>query len=79
MDVTLNRTSVQGSDKAPVPCMPDAMLTTPTFAPLDTVAALSAIVLRPEAKVERRDEEDPVEGRACAGVGRVVGFRWAQM
>jgi hypothetical protein len=53
------------------------MLTAPAFAPLDTVAALSTIVLRPEVKVERRDEEDPVEGRACAGVGWVVGLRWA--
>jgi hypothetical protein len=59
--------------------MHDAVLTAPAFAPLDAVAALGAVVLRPEAEVERRDEENPVEGRACAGVGGVVGLRWAQV
>jgi hypothetical protein len=35
--------------------------------------------VRPEAEVERGDEEDPVEGSARAGVGRVVGFRRAEV
>ena len=55
------------------------MFTAPTLAPLDTVATLSAFVLRPKVKVERRDEKDPVEGRECAGVGRVIGLGRAQM
>jgi hypothetical protein len=59
--------------------MHDAVLTAPAFAPLDAVAAFGPIVLRPEAEVERRDEEYPVEGRACTGVGGVIGLRWAEM
>ena len=55
------------------------MFTAPTLAPLDAVAAVSAIVLRPEVEIERRDKKDPVEGRECAGVGRVIRLGRAQM
>jgi hypothetical protein len=75
----VNRTSVQGSDEAPIPCVHDVMFTAPTLAPLDAIAAVSAVVLRPEVKVERRDEKDPVEGRECARVGRVIWLGRAQM
>ena len=49
----MNRTSVQGSDEAPVSSMHDAVLAAPAFAPLYAVAALGAVVLGPEAEVER--------------------------
>lgn len=75
----VNRTSVQGSDEAPIPCVYDAMFTAPTLAPLDAVAAVSAIVLRPEVEIERRDKKNPVESRECAGVGRVIRLGRAQM
>ena len=48
-----NRTSVQGGDQAPVSGMHDAVLAAPAFAPLYAVAAFSAVVLGPEAEVER--------------------------
>ncbi len=51
------------------------MVATPPFAPLDAIAAFGPVVLRPETEVERRDEEDPIEGRTRAGVGGVVGLR----
>ena len=51
----------------------------PTLSPLDAKAIVGAIEVRPETKVERRDEEDPIQRRTCTGMGRIVGFWWAEM
>ncbi len=51
----------------------------PTFAPLDAETIIGAIEVRPETEIERRDEEDPIQRRACTGMGRIVGFRRAEV
>lgn len=51
----------------------------PAFSPLHAETVIRAIEVRPETEIERRDEEDPVERRACARVGGVVGFRRAEV
>jgi hypothetical protein len=51
----------------------------PTLSPLDAKTIVGAIEVGPEAEVERRDEEDPIQCRACTGMGRIVGFWWAEM
>lgn len=51
----------------------------PAFSPLDAETVIRAIEVRPETEIERRDEEDPVERRACARVGGVVGFWRAEV
>ena len=51
----------------------------PAFSPLDAETVIRIVEVRPETEIERRDEEDPVEGRACARVRGVVGFRRAEV
>lgn len=66
------RTSIEGSDEAPVARVHDARVVGPAATPLDT-EALAGWALGPEAKVERGDEEDPVErGPRARVVARVV-------
>ena len=51
----------------------------PTFSPLDAKTIIGVIEVGPETEIERRDEEDPIQCRACTGMGGVVGFRRAEM
>ena len=51
----------------------------PTLSPLDAKTIVGAIEVGPETKVERRDEEDPVQRRTCTGMSRIVGFWRAEM
>lgn len=51
----------------------------PALTPLDAETVVGAIAVGPEAEIKGRDEEDPIQGRARAGMGRVVGFRRAEM
>jgi hypothetical protein len=51
----------------------------PAFSPLDAETVIRAIAVGPEAEIKGRDEEDPIQGRACAGMGGLVGFRRAEM
>ena len=73
------RTSVQGGDEAPISCVHHVAVAVPAFSPFYAERVVRAVEVRPETEIERRDEEDPVEGRACARVGRVVGFRRAEV
>jgi hypothetical protein len=54
-------------------------LAVPAFSPLDAETIIRTIKVRPEAEIERRDEEDPIESRACAGVGGVIWLRRTEM
>jgi hypothetical protein len=56
-----------------------AVAALPTLSPLDAKTIVGAIEVGPETKVERRDEEDPIQCRTCTGMGRIVGFWWAEM
>jgi hypothetical protein len=51
----------------------------PTLSPLDAKTIIGAIEVGPETEVERRDEEDPIQSRTSSGMGRIVGFWWADM
>ena len=51
----------------------------PAFSPFHPETVVRAVEVRPETEIERRDEEDPVERRACARVGRVVRFWRAEV
>ena len=51
----------------------------PTLSPLDAETVVGAIEVGPKTEVERRDEENPIQCRACTGMGRIVGFWWAKM
>ena len=68
------RTSIQGSDVAPIFCVHHAAVAVTSFSLLDAKRVVRVVEVRPEAEVERRNEENPVERRACAGVGGVIGF-----
>jgi hypothetical protein len=46
----------------------------PTFSPLDAETIVGAIEVGPETEIERGDEEDPIQCRACTGMGGIVGF-----
>jgi len=73
------RTSVQGGDEAPISSVHHVAVAFPAFSPLDAETVVRAVEVRPETEIERRDEEDPVEGRTCARVGGVIGFRRAEV
>ena len=73
------RTSIQGSDVAPIFCVHHAAVAVKSFSLLDAKRVVRVVEVRPEAEVERRNEENPVERRACAGVGGVVGLRRAEV
>ena len=73
------RTSVQGGDEAPISGVHHLAVAVPAFSPFYAERVVRAVEVRPETEIERRDEEDPVEGRACTRVGRVVGFRRAEV
>ena len=51
----------------------------PTLSPLDAKTIIGAIEVGPETEVERRDEEDSIQCCTCTGMGRIVGFWWAEM
>jgi hypothetical protein len=51
----------------------------PTLPPLNAKTIVRAIEVGPETEVERRDEKDPIQCRTCTGMGRIVGFWWAEM
>ena len=76
---TSRRTSIQGSDEAPISGMYHVAVTVPAFSPLHGEAVIRAIEIRPEAEIERRDKEDPVQRCACTGVGGVVWLWRAEM
>jgi hypothetical protein len=56
-----------------------AVAALPALSPLHAEAIIGAIEVGPETEIERRDEEDPIQRRACPGMGGVVGFRRAEM
>jgi hypothetical protein len=72
-------TSIQGSDETPISGVHHLAVAVPSFSPLDAESVVGAVEVRPEAEIEGRDEEDPVERRPRARVGRVVGFWWAEV
>jgi hypothetical protein len=74
-------TSIQRSNEAPVSGMHYVarVAALPALSPLDAKTVVGAIAVGPETEVERRDEENPIQCRACAGMGRIVGFWRAEM
>jgi hypothetical protein len=54
------RTSIQGSDETPISSVHHAAVAVPSFPPLYAETVIRAVEMRPEAEIERRDEEDPV-------------------
>lgn len=54
-------TSVQRGNETPIARPYLCRLRAPPFLPFDSVTVWTALLLRPEAEVQRRDEEYPVE------------------
>jgi len=71
---TTASTSVERSDETPIPGPYLRALLRPPRAPLDTIATGLAVLLGPEAKIKRGDEEDPVESGFCKGIRGIVWF-----
>jgi hypothetical protein len=56
-----------------------AVAALPAFSPLHAEAIVGAIEVGPETEIKRRDEEDPIQRRACTGMGWVVRLGRAEM
>lgn len=63
-------TPVQSGDETPVPRVDTARLRVPARPPFHTVPIRAPVPFRPEAEVERRDEENPAETLFCERVRR---------
>lgn len=72
-------TSIQSCNQTPITSPHFFPLLSPSFTPLHAVTVVASFSFGPEAKVERRNEKNPIETFASSYVGRREVVRGTKM